>query len=198
MVACTQPALRTPALQLATPPNRSLTTGDHQHRYDWACRTRQVDRGESDLGGEHSQVRALFRPIDLPSWHTEALPVYTVHPRHRTKPELERNITIKLGYANAKIYKADPADDGPGNYRWADGMGDASGVWCCSSAMTEGPALPHDTHRLAPAVALLEPLHPRLGDVMLRLVRRVRACVCAGLRGRLPPTCSRRTAARGG
>lgn len=35
----------------------------------------------------------------------------------RTKPELERNITIKLGYANAKIYKADPADDGPGNYR---------------------------------------------------------------------------------
>lgn len=36
----------------------------------------------------------------------------------RTKPELERNITIKLGYANAKIYKCDPAEDGvPGNYR---------------------------------------------------------------------------------
>lgn len=36
----------------------------------------------------------------------------------RTKPELERNITIKLGYANAKIYKAEPAEEGPGNYRW--------------------------------------------------------------------------------
>ncbi|EWM27044.1 eukaryotic translation initiation factor 2 subunit 3 [Nannochloropsis gaditana] len=36
----------------------------------------------------------------------------------RTKPELERNITIKLGYANAKIYKCDPAEEGvPGNYR---------------------------------------------------------------------------------
>lgn len=36
----------------------------------------------------------------------------------RTKPELERNITIKLGYANAKIYKCEPAEDGvPGNYR---------------------------------------------------------------------------------
>jgi translation initiation factor 2 subunit 3 len=36
----------------------------------------------------------------------------------RFKNELERNITIKLGYANAKIYKCDnPACPRPGNYR---------------------------------------------------------------------------------
>ena len=36
----------------------------------------------------------------------------------RFKNELERNITIKLGYANAKIYKAEnPAHNGMGNYR---------------------------------------------------------------------------------
>ena len=38
----------------------------------------------------------------------------------RTKPELERNITIKLGYANAKIYKAEVPEgelQGPGYYR---------------------------------------------------------------------------------
>ncbi|CAM9971990.1 unnamed protein product, partial [Phaeothamnion confervicola] len=36
----------------------------------------------------------------------------------RFKNELERNITIKLGYANAKIYKADGSEAGiPGNYR---------------------------------------------------------------------------------
>jgi translation initiation factor 2 subunit 3 len=29
----------------------------------------------------------------------------------------ERNITIKLGYANAKIYRAEGALSGPGNYR---------------------------------------------------------------------------------
>lgn len=34
----------------------------------------------------------------------------------RFKNELERNITIKLGYANAKIYKAENLD-GVGNYR---------------------------------------------------------------------------------
>ena len=32
------------------------------------------------------------------------------------KNELVRNITIKLGYANAKIYKADGEKDVPGNY----------------------------------------------------------------------------------
>jgi translation initiation factor 2 subunit 3 len=36
----------------------------------------------------------------------------------RFKNELERNITIKLGYANAKIYKCDnPECARPGNYR---------------------------------------------------------------------------------
>jgi translation initiation factor 2 subunit 3 len=36
----------------------------------------------------------------------------------RFKNELERNITIKLGYANAKVYKCDnPACPRPGNYR---------------------------------------------------------------------------------
>mmetsp|Transcript_19591 Transcript_19591/g.27713 ORF Transcript_19591/g.27713 Transcript_19591/m.27713 type:complete len:473 (+) Transcript_19591:230-1648(+) len=34
----------------------------------------------------------------------------------RFKNELERNITIKLGYANAKIYKGDPKDDAGGFY----------------------------------------------------------------------------------
>ena len=34
----------------------------------------------------------------------------------RFKNELVRNITIKLGYANAKIYKCDGAKDEPGNY----------------------------------------------------------------------------------
>ncbi len=38
----------------------------------------------------------------------------------RTKPELERNITIKLGYANAKVFKCEGAEEGvPGNYRCA-------------------------------------------------------------------------------
>ena len=36
----------------------------------------------------------------------------------RFKNELERNITIKLGYANAKVYKCDnPTCPRPGNYR---------------------------------------------------------------------------------
>jgi len=36
----------------------------------------------------------------------------------RFKNELERNITIKLGYANAKVYKCDNPDcPRPGNYR---------------------------------------------------------------------------------
>lgn len=36
----------------------------------------------------------------------------------RFKNELERNITIKLGYANAKIFKAvEGASPGPGNFR---------------------------------------------------------------------------------
>ena len=35
----------------------------------------------------------------------------------RFKNELVRNITIKLGYANAKIYKTDGPKDEPGNYR---------------------------------------------------------------------------------
>jgi translation initiation factor 2 subunit 3 len=34
----------------------------------------------------------------------------------RFKNELERNITIKLGYANAKIYKGDKTDSGGGHY----------------------------------------------------------------------------------
>merc|ERR1712166_715143 len=34
----------------------------------------------------------------------------------RFKNELERNITIKLGYANAKIYKRIDGKEGPGNY----------------------------------------------------------------------------------
>lgn len=38
----------------------------------------------------------------------------------RFKNELERNITIKLGYANAKIFKAvEGAVPGPGNFRQA-------------------------------------------------------------------------------
>ena len=38
----------------------------------------------------------------------------------RFKNELERNITIKLGYANAKVYKCDhPSCPRPGNYRSA-------------------------------------------------------------------------------
>eukprot|EP01083_Nonionella_stella_P235402 827780_1 len=32
----------------------------------------------------------------------------------RFKTELERNITIKLGYANAKIYKGEPKPDAEG------------------------------------------------------------------------------------
>jgi translation initiation factor 2 subunit 3 len=45
---------------------------------------------------------------------TECVCVQTV----RFKTELERNITIKLGYANAKIYKCDnPACPRPGNYK---------------------------------------------------------------------------------
>lgn len=37
----------------------------------------------------------------------------------RFKNELERNITIKLGYANAKIFKAvEGAVPGPGNFRY--------------------------------------------------------------------------------
>ncbi|CAM9942841.1 unnamed protein product, partial [Ectocarpus sp. 13 AM-2016] len=44
----------------------------------------------------------------------EHLAVQTV----RFKNELERNITIKLGYANAKIFKAvEGAVPGPGNFR---------------------------------------------------------------------------------
>ena len=35
----------------------------------------------------------------------------------RFKNELERNITIKLGYANAKIYKRVDEQPGPGNFR---------------------------------------------------------------------------------
>lgn len=35
----------------------------------------------------------------------------------RFKNELIRNITIKLGYANAKIYKCDGPKNEPGNYR---------------------------------------------------------------------------------
>jgi len=35
----------------------------------------------------------------------------------RFKNELERNITIKLGYANAKIYKRVEEEPGPGNFR---------------------------------------------------------------------------------
>ena len=35
----------------------------------------------------------------------------------RFKNELERNITIKLGYANAKIYKRAEEEPGPGNFR---------------------------------------------------------------------------------
>jgi translation initiation factor 2 subunit 3 len=35
----------------------------------------------------------------------------------RFKNELERNITIKLGYANAKIYRCENPDPGPGSYR---------------------------------------------------------------------------------
>lgn len=42
----------------------------------------------------------------------------------RFKNELERNITIKLGYANAKIYKAD-GEEGLGSYRsWGSGKPD--------------------------------------------------------------------------
>ena len=53
----------------------------------------------------------------------------------RFKNELERNITIKLGYANAKIFKAvEGAEAGPGNFRQAWGGGgpvgrDARLVW---------------------------------------------------------------------
>ncbi len=53
----------------------------------------------------------------------------------RFKNELERNITIKLGYANAKIYKLQGADDNfPGNYTsygsgHPDRFKDERGTW---------------------------------------------------------------------
>ena len=44
----------------------------------------------------------------------------------RFKNELERNITIKLGYANAKIYKCeDDRCPRPMCYKWADKLGTA-------------------------------------------------------------------------
>ena len=44
----------------------------------------------------------------------------------RFKNELERNITIKLGYANAKIYKRKDAPDAkPGYYRCLCVLSDA-------------------------------------------------------------------------
>lgn len=46
----------------------------------------------------------------------------------RFKNELERNITIKLGYANAKIFKAvEGAVPGPGNFRQARGEREGAG-----------------------------------------------------------------------
>ena len=46
----------------------------------------------------------------------------------RFKNELERNITIKLGYANAKIFKAvEGAVPGPGNFRQAQRREGGSG-----------------------------------------------------------------------
>lgn len=58
----------------------------------------------------------------------------------RFKTELERNITIKLGYANAKIYKCDnPACPRPGNYK-SYGSGQEEKPVCerhgCNSLMT--------------------------------------------------------------
>ena len=57
----------------------------------------------------------------------------------RFKHELERNITIKLGYANAKIYRnigkdGNPPSPGPGNYcsagsDKADTWTDERGTW---------------------------------------------------------------------
>ena len=57
----------------------------------------------------------------------------------RFKNELERNITIKLGYANAKIYRnigkdGNPPEPGPGNYcsagsEKADKWEDERGTW---------------------------------------------------------------------
>jgi translation initiation factor 2 subunit 3 len=58
----------------------------------------------------------------------------------RFKQEFERNITIKLGYANAKIYKCDnPACPRPGNYK-SFGSGTEARPYCdrdgCGSRMT--------------------------------------------------------------
>lgn len=58
----------------------------------------------------------------------------------RFKTELERNITIKLGYANAKIYKCDnPKCPRPGNYK-SYGSGQVAKPKCervgCNSLMT--------------------------------------------------------------
>lgn len=58
----------------------------------------------------------------------------------RFKTELERNITIKLGYANAKIFKCDnPKCPRPGNYK-SYGSGQIAKPKCervgCNSLMT--------------------------------------------------------------
>lgn len=58
----------------------------------------------------------------------------------RFKTELERNITIKLGYANAKIFKCDnPKCPRPGNYK-SYGSGQIEKPKCervgCGSTMT--------------------------------------------------------------
>jgi len=58
----------------------------------------------------------------------------------RFKNELERNITIKLGYANAKIYKCDnPACPRPGNYKSYSSAKEISPLcerYGCGSRMT--------------------------------------------------------------
>ncbi|MCO5582996.1 hypothetical protein L7F22_036901 [Adiantum nelumboides] len=60
-------------------PRGHFSAGDNQHRHHWTRRPRQVDRRQAISG------------------------VQTV----RFKNELVRNITIKLGYANAKIYRCE-------------------------------------------------------------------------------------------
>ncbi|CAM9593814.1 unnamed protein product, partial [Choristocarpus tenellus] len=50
--------------------------------------------------------------------HGKSTVVKAISGTVRFKNELERNITIKLGYANAKIFKAvEGATPGPGNFR---------------------------------------------------------------------------------
>ena len=62
----------------------------------------------------------------------------------RFKNELERNITIKLGYANAKIFKcSSPACERPASYR---AYGSAKEVSRSYRVLSDRPVLPSRPH----------------------------------------------------